>query len=153
MKQGVFPGTLIAGIGLYFLSKQWAVPFIGEMDPLPAFLLIIGIGFLLQRKEPYALFSGIVICGIAVHYYASGTINNWPAIWVIYLLSIGIGFILQYNKTKQSGLWLGAALTILALLSLFAGNATGIMGEIVSYTERFWPVILILVGGYLMKKK
>jgi hypothetical protein len=153
MKQGVFPGTLIAGIGLYFLSKQWSVPFIGEMAPLPAFLLIIGIGFLLQRKEPYALFSGIVICSIAVHYYASDTIDNWPAIWIVYLLSIGIAFIIQYNKNKQSGLWLGASLTILALISLFSNQTTGILGEIGRYTERFWPVILILIGGYVMKKK
>lgn len=153
MKQGIFPGTLIAGIGLYFLSKQWAVPFIGEMDALPAFLLIIGIAFFLQRKEPYALFSGVVICGIAIHYYASGNISNWPAIWVVYLLSIGVGFILQYNKTKHSGLWLGAALTILALIALFASRTNGIFREIIQYTERFWPVILILVGGYLIKKK
>ncbi|WP_349408051.1 hypothetical protein [Pseudalkalibacillus sp. SCS-8] len=153
MKQGIFPGTLIAGIGLYFLSKQWAVPFIGEMDALPAFLLIIGIAFLLQNKQPYALFSGVVICGIALHYYASGTIEGWPSLWIVYFLSIGLGFILQNNKTKQGGLWIGAAMTIVALVALFLSRTPGIIGDIIAYTERFWPVVLILVGGYMMKKK
>ncbi len=153
MKQGIFPGTLIAGLGVYFLSKQWSVPFISEIDALPAFLLIIGIAFLLQRNEPYALFSGVVICGIAFHYYASGNITNWPALWIVYFLSIGIGFLLQYNRTKQSGLWIGAVLTIISLIALFSTNTTGIIRTVIDYTEQFWAVILIVVGFYLIKRK
>ncbi|MGP4080587.1 hypothetical protein ACTWQL_11755 [Pseudalkalibacillus sp. R45] len=153
MKQGMFPGTLIAGLGVYFLARQWSVPFIGEIGALPAFLLIIGIAFLLQKNEPYALFSGVVICGIAVHYYASGNIANWPSLWIVYFLSIGVGFILQYNKTKQGGLWIGAALIIVSLIALFSTNTIGIINTIVNYTEQFWAVILIVIGFYLMRRK
>ncbi|WLD92268.1 hypothetical protein [Alkalihalobacillus sp. AL-G] len=152
MNQAKFPAMLLIGIGVYFLSRQWGIPFIGEMDLLPALLLIMGIGFLMQGNDPHALFSGIVICGLAVHFYARTQLTFWPDKWAVYTLIVGIAFLVQAKKTKQQGLLIGGFLTILSLFAILSTGAIGIMGEILSYTERLWPALLALIGIYMFLK-
>ncbi|WP_257346370.1 LiaI-LiaF-like domain-containing protein [Pseudalkalibacillus decolorationis] len=153
MKQVKFPGVLLIGLGVYFLSKQWTVPFIGEIELLPALLLIIGVAFLVQGSDPQALFSGIVICGLALHFYARTQLTFWPEKWAVYTLIIGIAFLAQYKKSKQRGLWVGGILTLLSIFALFSTGSIGIMGEILIYSEKFWPAVLFILGIYMVMKR
>lgn len=157
-KQGFFLGIILIGIGVYFLMDQLNIPFLNNLFTWPTLLLIIGIAFLLQgfvAKETQSLFPGTILTGLGIHFHGRELFDFWPDHWAIYTLIVGLAFIIRHQKTK-SGIVPGILLLVISLLGLFYDGIIGWMnyiGEAVGWLENFWPVILIIIGVYLLFKK
>lgn len=152
--RGVFPGILLIGIGTYFLLRQLNFPFIEQAFTWPTLLLIIGLAFLAQgySADHSSIFPGIVLTGLGIHFHAMNLFGFWPDHWAIYLLIVGIAFLLKYQKTKN-GLVPGLLLFTIGILGLFYDGIIEWMGWIgkgVRWIEAFWPAALIILGIYIL---
>jgi hypothetical protein len=157
MKQnGMFPGVVLIGLGLYFLSQKWTLPYIEFFHRWPTLFLIFGIAFLLQGKssnDSSHYFPGVILVGLGVHFHAPQLVKGWPNQWEIYTLLIGFAFISQTSKKKKDGIFLGSLFIFFSILGLFSTGFVSWAGKLFSIFEAFWPIALLIIGIYLIFKK
>lgn len=157
-KKHTFSGFLLIGIGLYFLLRQLELPIITDFYSWPTLLIIIGLAFLIHSytsKDYQNLFSGTIILGLGIHFHGVNHYSFWIDNWGVYLLIVGIAFIVRFLKTKK-GLVPGIILIGLSLIVIFAVNLPPYLNwiyPILELLERFWPIVLIGLGIYYLKRK
>jgi hypothetical protein len=154
--QGIFPGTILIGLGVFFLLKQWAIPFVDQLYSWPSILIVLGLAFFLQAiigKDASSYFPSVILLGLGSHFHAIGYFSFWPNEWGVYTLIIGIAFLVRYQKTKKDGLFLGILFVFISILGLFSTGYISFVGTIVGFIESFWPIVLIIIGLYLWFKK
>ncbi|MBM7554600.1 LiaI-LiaF-like domain-containing protein [Thalassobacillus pellis] len=157
-KQNTFVGFFLIGIGAYFLLQQFHIPLFTDFYSWPTILMIIGLSLLLHSyisNDYQSIFTGALLLGLGLHFHGIRTYSFWIDHWGIYLLIVGIALLLQYNKTKK-GLLPGL---LLVGLAIFAIVTTGIpswfywLNQAFNIIERFWPVVLIVIGIYMLMKR
>lgn len=157
-KKHAFAGFLLIGIGLYFLLRQLEIPIITDFYSWPTLVIIIGLAFLIHSytsKEYQNLFSGTIILGLGIHFHGVNHYSFWIDGWGVYLLIVGIAFIVRFLKTKK-GLVPGLVLVGLSLIMIFAVNLPPYLNwiyQVLDIAEQYWPVVLIVIGVYLLKRK
>ncbi|MBM7572004.1 LiaI-LiaF-like domain-containing protein [Aquibacillus albus] len=157
-KQNAFIGYLLIGIGAFYLFRQLQLPIFTNFYSWPTLLIIIGISFLLHSygaKEYGNLFPGAILLGLGLHFHSVNHYSFWINHWGMYPLIIGIAFLLSYSKTR-SGLIPGLILLFISLFAIFVTDKPewfGWINEIVLLATNFWPIILIIGGGYFLLKK
>lgn len=157
-KKNSFTAYILIGIGLYFLIRQLDLPLFGAFVSWPTLLIIIGGSLLLHSysaRDYQHLFSGTVLLGLGIHFHGLIYYDFWIDHWAIYLLIVGIAFIIRFLRTKN-GLLPGALLISIALLILFSVHVPPWLGwvdHITLFIEKFWPIVLIILGIFLLKKK
>ncbi|KKB35112.1 LiaI-LiaF-like domain-containing protein [Bacillus thermotolerans] len=159
-QQRIFPGVILIGFGLYFFLQQstftWLHPFLNW----PTLFLIIGLAFLAESysgREGNAILPGVILTGFGLHFHVVNYLNIWPNDTGVFILIIALGFLLQYTKTKN-GLFQGLLFLTLAIIMLFYDTIITWLGLLEGQAFslwQFWPIVLIVVGGYLLfiKKK
>lgn len=159
MKQNSnFTAYILIGIGIYFLAEQQQITIFQNFYSWPTFLMIIGIAFLLHSystKDYYHLFTGTLLLGLGIHFHGLENYAFWFDHWASYPLIIGIAFLVRYLKTKTNGL-IGIGLIGASLFMIFSLNLPEYlqwMYYITSFLESFWPVVLIVLGVYILKRK
>lgn len=159
-KQHTFSGILLIGMGLYFLLKELQIPIITHFYSWPTILMIIGVALLLHSyiaNEYDSILSGAIMLGLGVHLHGIHSYSFWIDHWGMFPLIVGVAFLLRYQKTKK-GFFPGIILVIGSLFAIFASNKPGWfywISVFVNFIESFWPLLLILLGLYLLfiKKK
>lgn len=159
-KQSVFPGIVLIGIGLYFLLDQLHFTALQAFYSWPTLLVIIGVAFLAQAytsRDYQNILPGVILTGIGVHFHLISLLDIWPDHWAMFTLIIGVAFLLRYQQTK-TGLLPGLLLLVLSIVTLFYQEVVGWLswvGSVVQLVEKYWPVVLIAAGVYLLfiKKK
>lgn len=157
-KKHTFSGFLLIGIGLYFLLRQLELPIITDFYSWPTLLIIIGLAFLIHcytSKEYQNLFAGTIILGLGIHFHGVGHYSFWIDNWGVYLLIVGIAFVVRFLKTKK-GLVPGLIFIVLSLIIIFAVNLPPYLDWIypgLELLEKFWPIVLIACGIYFLKRK
>ena len=148
------------GIGSYFLLQQLSITLFSGFFSWSTLVIIIGIALLVQAygdNDHTAIFPGVILIGFGIHFHPLNTLSLWPEHAGMLVLVIAVGLLLRSSKTKAN-FGEGVLLLALALLLLnyqsfnswLAGISSGF-----SFIVRYWPVLLIGVGGYLLfiKKK
>jgi hypothetical protein len=154
-KQGVFPGIILIGIGLYFLLNQLHFPALKMFYSWPTILIIIGVAFLAQAytsRDYQNIVPGFILAGIGAHFHLINLVAIWPDHWAMFTLIIGIAFLLRYQQTK-TGVFPGLLLLVLSIFALFYHEVIGWLGwigSIVQIVETYWPIGLIIAGIYLL---
>jgi uncharacterized membrane protein len=149
---------LLIGIGLYFLLRQLKLPIFTDFYSWPTILIIIGLALLIysfQMKDYNQLFSGTLLLGLGIHFHGIRHYSFWIDHWAMYPLIIGIAFLVKYMKTKQ-GLVPGLVLIIIACIFIFSINIPSWfnwVNDIVNFINVYWPIVLVAIGIYLLKKK
>ncbi|WP_099158673.1 LiaI-LiaF-like domain-containing protein [Virgibacillus ndiopensis] len=157
-KQNSFAGYLLIGIGAYFLLKELKLPIITDFYSWPTLLIVIGLALLIHSyssKDYQNLFSGTVVLGLGIHFHGVAHYSFWIEHWAVYPLIVGVAFIVRYLKTK-AGLLPGVILIGVSLLLIFSIRLPVWFDWIyivIDYIERFWPILLIGIGIYLLRKK
>ncbi|WP_174613955.1 LiaI-LiaF-like domain-containing protein [Virgibacillus ihumii] len=157
-KRNTFAAYLLIGVGIYFLLRKLEIPIITDFYSWPTLLIIIGIALLLYSytaNDYQHLFSGTLILGIGVHFHGVTHYNFWIDHWAVYLLIVGIAFIVRAIRTKK-GFLLGIVLIGLAILFIFSIQLPGMFDwvyEVADLLETFWPIFLIGLGIYWLKRK
>lgn len=109
---GVFPGSLLLLMGLFFLSRETGI----LEDPMfmlwPMFLIIIGVSFvmvfLFQPREWGMLIPGGILTGIGmlfflrnygcISWHAVGSVLRW---WPIALIAVGAWMVLGRSRRRE----------------------------------------------------
>ncbi|UOR12147.1 LiaI-LiaF-like domain-containing protein [Halobacillus amylolyticus] len=157
-KPDSFAGFLLIGLGLYFLVRQFNIPYLNPFYSWTTLLIIIGIAFLLHSyltKEYSNIFTGALLLGLGIHFHGRTHYPFWIDHWGVYPLLIGAAFILRSIKTRSG--WIpGFILIGVALFALLSTPSPGwfhFIYLLFDWVESFWPVILIGFGIYLLYKK
>ncbi len=148
----LFTGTLLIGAGGGLLLEQLPFSFSGSLLQWPMLLLILGAAFLVQGaigKERHALFPGVILFGLGVHFSAISFSAHWPTGWGMYTLIIGIAFLTQKHLSKITAFLLIG----ISALELFYSDFQRWQAMAVAYFNGFWPILLIGLGLYLLMKK
>ncbi|ASN05086.1 LiaI-LiaF-like domain-containing protein [Virgibacillus necropolis] len=157
-KQHAFAGYLLIGFGLYFLLSKLSLPIITDFYSWPTLFIIIGLAFLIhsyKTKDYQNLFSGTIILGLGIHFHGVNHYSFWIDHWGVYLLIVGIAFMVRFLKTKE-GLFSGLILIGLSLIVIFSVNLPPYLNWVYQFLElieQFWPVVLIGIGIYFLKRK
>lgn len=120
--------------------------------------MITGIALLLHSystKDYQHIFGGTFIAGLGIHFHGLQHTLNWPDHWAVYPFMIGISFLIRSFWTK-SQLIIGVILTGGFAFIIFSERIPEWLHWIdhpTGFLDRFWPITLILLGFYLLKKK
>ncbi|MFB4471927.1 LiaI-LiaF-like domain-containing protein [Oceanobacillus caeni] len=145
-------------IGVFFLLKQLEIPLITNFYSWQTILIITGILFLFYsyiQKNNQFLFSGTIILGLGIHFYGLEHYHFWSNHWGMYTLIIGIAFIVRATKTKK-GYILGILFIGVSIFMIFSSKVPAYfnwVNDVTPFVTNYWPIILIIIGIYLLKKK
>jgi hypothetical protein len=141
-------GLVIAGIGLFFLAGQlepdigrFATVFIG-LALLAVFVVTREYGFLV----PGSILTGVGI-GIVLDTAASGVVETGVMMLSLAGGFLGIWVIGSIYRLPQNHWWPLIPGGILTLIGLVQMTRTD-----VASTLRLWPVMLIVLGAFLLSK-
>ncbi|WP_430509625.1 LiaF transmembrane domain-containing protein [Gottfriedia solisilvae] len=157
-KNRLFIGILLIGFGLYYFISKWHVPSLNIFTYWTTPILITGIALLVQAfkgKETHYVFPGFIVLGFGIHFYAISHVDSWPNHWSVLTLIISIGMLFQSQRGKGD-LLPGILLFIMSLFFLFNEKLTTMLSSLqsqVSYFQQYWPVLIALIGLYLLFSK
>lgn len=155
-RQSIFPGVLFIGIGLFYLFQTLNLPFSDQLMNWQVILIVIGLAMIIQgsiTKEGNMLFPGILLLGLGVHFYFVTKIAVWPDSWGMYTLILSAAYLMTYYKTKKSGLVPGLLLLALSIIELLYSGLELWLNSTFSFIGKFWPLVLIAIGVYLVTRK
>ncbi|WP_433743475.1 LiaI-LiaF-like domain-containing protein [Falsibacillus pallidus] len=153
--QKIFPGIILIGFGLYFYLQQADIVIFKEIYTWPTLLIIVGVAFLGQgywAQEYEAILPGVILVGFGLHFHVVNKLAIWPDHIGTFILIIALGFLLRYQKTGN-GLFQGLLFLLLSILLLFYDKVIswfGILENKVDVAWNLWPVLLIIIGIYLI---
>lgn len=157
-KQHLFTGYLLIGIGIFFLLRQFKIPIITDFYSWPTFLIIIGLAFLIYSfkvKDYDQLFTGTFLLGLGIHFHGLKYYSFWIDHWAMYLLIIGIALFIRFLKTKKGFLQsvIISGIALIMMYSSFIPESFAWVNQIFYYVEKYWPVALIIIGLYFLRRK
>ncbi|MBP1947693.1 LiaI-LiaF-like domain-containing protein [Virgibacillus litoralis] len=157
-RQNSFAAYILIGIGVYFLLRELRIPIITDFYSWPTFLIIIGLALLIHSytsKDYQHLFSGTIVLGLGIHFHGIEHYAFWIDHWAVYPMIVGIAFIVRSLRTKK-GFLIGLIITGISILFMFSVKLPPTLNwiyDVTAFLEKFWPVILIAIGIYWLKKK
>ena len=156
-KQHSLLAYLLIGIGIYFLLRELKIPILTNFYSWQTLLIIIGLALLIHgysSKYYQNLLAGTIVLGIGIHLHGVQHYSFWIDHWAVYILIVGIAFLVRFIKTKK-GLFTGLILITLAVFLIFSVNLPiyfDWLYTVIDLLERFWPVLLIIIGFFLLKR-
>lgn len=156
--QKVFAGIILISFGLYFYLSQNHIELFKEYITWPTLFIIVGIAFLVQGysgKNYEAILPGVIFAGFGFHFHVVHKLAIWPDNMGIFILIISLGFLLQYQKTRN-GLFQGLLFLILSIILLFYDKVVSTLGLLENRANIIWkysPVALIIIGVILLFRK
>ncbi|WP_405100860.1 LiaI-LiaF-like domain-containing protein [Oceanobacillus sp. FSL H7-0719] len=156
-KQNALFAYILIGIGFFFLFRELKLPIFTNFYSWQTLLIIIGAAILIHsyRAKSYEnIFIGILILGIGIHLHGAENYHFWIDHWAIYLIIIGLAFLLRAMKTK-SGMLAGILFLAAGVLLIYSQKFSAYFSwiyDIFALLDKFWPIVLILVGIILLRK-
>ncbi len=154
-KQGVFPGIILIGIGSYFLLQQLNISVFSGFYSWQTLIFIIGAALLVQSytSNDYSnIVAGVILIGFGIHFHSANTLSFWPKHYGMLVFIIALGLLLRYFKTK-AGLFQSLLLLSISVLILYYDKfikSLGFLENGFSFIIKFWPILLIGTGFYLL---
>lgn len=151
----IFPGIILVGFGIFFFWQQTNISLFAEFMTWPSLLIIVGVAFLCQGysgKDYESILPGVILTGFGFHFHVVNRLSIWPDSIGTFILIIALGFLLRYQKVRN-GLFQGILFLALAALLLFYDQVMswfGLLENNVASVAKLWPIILILIGVYLL---
>lgn len=156
-KQNALLAYILIGIGVFFLLRELRLPIFTNFYSWQTLLIIVGLAILIYsyRSHSYEnIFIGVLIFGVGIHLHGKVNYGFWIDHWAIYIVIIGLAFMLRYLKTK-SGLLPGVIFLAIGFVLLFSDRFNIYftwVNDIFVLIERFWPLLLIILGFVLLRK-
>ncbi|RYG74965.1 hypothetical protein EU245_01260 [Lentibacillus lipolyticus] len=149
---------IVIGIGMYFLLRGLDLPILSALYSWTVLLIIIGFAFLIHSymtKDYDHLFTGAFLFGLGIHLFGLGHYTFWINHWGIYPFITGAAFIIRAAKTKK-GFFSGVLLSTVSVLIIFSNRLSDQykwIHDLSAAVESYWPLILIGIGIWLLKRK
>src|SRR5699024_10160508 len=157
-RQHTFIACVLIGIGFFYLLKQLNIDLLHDFYGWPTILMIIGIAFLINsivNKDYSNIFTGTFLLGLGIHFHGLHHYSFWLEHWSVFTLLVGISLIIRSVWTKN-GFMSGLVFTVISSLLLFNNQLVEKYhwsGEVIDWVYRLWPVVFIILGIYLLKRK
>lgn len=157
-EQRYFLGITLMGFGLYFFLKEVDYQLYSGFYSWQTLLLLIGIALLVQGylgKQTDYILPGVILTGYGLHQYLIGKLAIWTNDSGIIFLLIAFGLLLQAIKKRTSKLT-GLIFLFIATCYIFYNSQMSwsqLLRNDFSYITQYWPILLILFGGFVLFKK
>ena len=154
-KQSMFFGVLLVGFGIFFLLNELHMSIAAKVYTWPVLLILIGAALLTESalsQDHSNLLASYILITLGIHFYVSEQIPFWPTNISMVVFMVAISFLLSARKAK-SGFFQGGTLLIIAILMMFSDRLKLFLPKVedgVNYLTTFWPILLLLVGLYLL---
>ncbi|MED4027275.1 LiaI-LiaF-like domain-containing protein [Priestia megaterium] len=154
-KQSMFFGVLLVGFGIFFLLNELHMSIAAKVYTWPVLLILIGAALLTESalsQDHSNLLASYILITLGIHFYVSDQIPFWPTNISMVVFMVAISFLLSARKVK-SGFFQGGTLLIIAILMMFSDRLKLFLPKVedgVNYLTTFWPILLLLVGLYLL---
>ena len=154
-KQSMFFGVLLVGFGIFFLLNELHMSIAAKVYTWPVLLILIGVALLTESalsQDHSNLLASYILITLGIHFYVSEQIPFWPTNISMVVFMVAISFLLSARKA-QSGFFQGGTLLIIAILMMFSDRLKLFLPKVedgVNYLTTFWPILLLLVGLYLL---
>ncbi|MED3978546.1 LiaF transmembrane domain-containing protein [Priestia megaterium] len=154
-KQSMFFGVLLVGFGIFFLLNELHMSIAAKVYTWPVLLILIGAALLTESalsQDHSNLLASYILITLGIHFYVSEQIPFWPTNISMVVFMVAISFLLSARKAK-SGFFQGGILLIIAILMMFSDRLKLFLPKVedgVNYLTTFWPILLLLVGLYLL---
>lgn len=154
-KQSVFFGIMLVGLSLFLLVSRFQIPFMLKLHSWPSLLLLVGTAMIVQAYKAHdfqQLLPGMLLLTLGVHFHAVSLFPFWPKHIGMILLMIALSFLLSSRK-NNTGLLQGIFLLSLSLLMMFSDQLklwTALLEQHFNYIWKFWPLLLLIIGLYLL---
>ena len=158
--QRIFPGIILIGFGIYFSCKQAKFHFFQSIYMAYADYDCRNCLFIprLWGKDYEAILPGVILTGFGFHFHVVNRFSIWPdARWCTYSYSLlsdrsyAIKRLVMVYFKESYFLAFAGLMIILSTTVGWLGLLTNKVDSVVQY----WPILLILIGIYLLflKKK
>ncbi|HLR65177.1 MAG TPA: hypothetical protein VK075_07105 [Pseudogracilibacillus sp.] len=150
-------GYICIGLSVYFLIYQLQLNMFENFYYIHTIIGIIGISYIVYsqtKNDPVYLLIGSFLFGISIHLYCTMFYPNWPSYWAMYLLILGMSFLLYYIQTKKqlvTGL-ITVSLALILLVNFRFPTLFESIPFIFDFIDTFWPLSLLGFGIYFIKK-
>ncbi|KLV31118.1 LiaF transmembrane domain-containing protein [Priestia megaterium] len=154
-KQSMFFGVLLVGFGIFFLLNELHMSIAAKVYTWPVLLILIGAALLTESalsQDHSNLLASYILITLGIHFYVSEQIPFWPTNISMVVFMVAISFLLSARKAK-SGFFQGGTLLIISILMMFSDRLKLFLPKVedgVNYLTTFWPILLLLVGLYLL---
>lgn len=150
----VIGGIILIILGLFFFFKQLDWPYLEKISTWQLILIGVGLYFIItsivDRKRDGAIFPGVILFGLGIHFLGPELYSNWPQHWAVFTFIVSIAFFAQFLVSRHKGS-LTPAIILLAV-SLFSTVWNDFWHDIP--WPFVWPSLLILVGIiFLFRRK
>ncbi len=151
----MFFGVLLVGFGIFFLLNELHMSIAAKVYTWPVLLILIGAALLTESalsEDHSNLLASYILITLGIHFYVSEQIPFWPTNISMVVFMVAISFLLSARKAK-SGFFQGGTLLIIAILMMFSDRLKLFLPKVedgVNYLTTFWPILLLLVGLYLL---
>jgi len=151
----MFFGVLLVGFGIFFLLNELHMSIAAKVYTWPVLLILIGAALLTESalsQDHSNLLASYILITLGIHFYVSEQIPFWPTNISMVVFMVAISFLLSARKAK-SGFFQGGILLIIAILMMFSDRLKLFLPKVedgVNYLTTFWPILLLLVGLYLL---
>ncbi len=151
----MFFGVLLVGFGIFFLLNELHMSIAAKVYTWPVLLILIGAALLTESalsQDHSNLLASYILITLGIHFYVSEQIPFWPTNISMVVFMVAISFLLSARKAK-SGFFQGGTLLIISILMMFSDRLKLFLPKVedgVNYLTTFWPILLLLVGLYLL---
>ncbi|MFC4388332.1 LiaI-LiaF-like domain-containing protein [Gracilibacillus marinus] len=158
MKKNNLISYILIGLGTFFLLKELKIPILTDFYSWPTLLILLGAAFFIHAysaKEYKNIFPAVILLGLGVHFHGIAHYSFWIDHWGVYTFIVGLAFFLRFLKTKQ-GIVPSIILIGISIFAIFVDNQPSWfvwIYDIMNWIERFWPLLLIGIGVYLLLRK
>ena len=152
-----FSSIILIGFGLfYFLKSIHFAPLLPYYS-WGSLCILIGIAFFCESRfgnHSDFILPGILFSGFGLHQYIATRLEYWPAEHTIIFLLISLGLLLTYSK-KGTGKGSGFLFLAISAFFIFHEKILNTLGltNYIDLFNHYWPVLLMLIGGFLLFKK
>ncbi|MDQ0244641.1 glucan phosphoethanolaminetransferase (alkaline phosphatase superfamily) [Bacillus fengqiuensis] len=154
-KQSVFFGIMLVGLSLFLLMSRFQFPLMLKLHSWPSLLVLVGAAMIVQAYKAHdfqQLLPGMILLTLGIHFHAVSLFFFWPKHIGMVLLIIALSFLLSSRKS-HFGLLQGIFLFSLSMLMMFSDRLkmwTALLEQHFNYVWKFWPLLLLIIGLYLL---
>lgn len=152
-----FSSIIFIGFGLFYFLKSINYSLLSPYYSWGSLCIIIGIAFLAESRfgnQSEFILPGILFTGFGLHQYIAARLEYWPAEHTVLFLLISLGFLLISLK-KGIGKGSGILFLVVAIIFIFHEKILTTLGLVgyIDFFNHYWPVFLMLIGGFVLFKK
>ena len=151
-----FSSIILIGFGLFYFLKSINFTPLLPYYSWASLCIIIGLALLGESRfgsHPDFILPGILFIGFGLHEYISIHVEYWPAEHTAIFLFASLGLLLIYSK-KGTGKGAGLLFLAISFLFIFQEKLLNMLGltSYIQFFNHYWPVLLMLIGGFLIFK-